>query len=104
MFIKLKIIGTDGTLWVVPAELVQTKFSKRHRFAVHKSLSLEDGLWAVTHESTGATLGLKPTKQEAIDGAIAALKNLTVKQFEEKVEQMTAQMPKLTVGEYLRSA
>lgn len=103
MAVKLKLVDSQGTLWVIPGEVLMTKFSKRHRFILHKSISLENDEWVVTHERTSASVGSGRTKQLAIDAAVAALKPLRVAEFEALVEAAVGRRPPLLVGELVRT-
>lgn len=87
-------------MWVVPCEIVPTKF-KSHVFVVHKSLSLEEEGWTVSHEQTYASVGVGKTKGEAIAAAKAALTKVAAVEFQAKVDDMMVKRPSVTVREML---
>ncbi len=100
--IKLKLVDGSGTMWVVPAEIVSTKF-RSHRFAVHKSLDLENHLWIVTHEKSSAVVGSGESKVAAIEDAINKLAKVSAQEFDEKVQAALMKKPVVTLGELVRT-
>lgn len=99
-FAKFKLVDTNGQMWVIPCEIVPTKFTS-HVFVVHKALSLEEEGWTVSHERTYASVGHGKTKEEAIAAAKAALALVNAKEFQERVDDMMVKRPSVTVREML---
>ncbi|WP_426107826.1 hypothetical protein [Massilia sp. TSP1-1-2] len=94
MQIRLTVFDQDGKPYIIPAEVVESKF-KRHQFAVHKSISLGDNLWTVSHVASGlaaATGGIKETAVAALTGR---LKNMKQVELEAIIEKGTAVRLKL---------
>lgn len=100
--IKLRVADSGGNLWVVPAEMVPTKF-RLHQFAVHKSITLDDDRWAVTHIDSSFVVAYGANKQESIDAAKAALSKVKAERFQSMIDDAMAKKPKITVGEAIRT-
>ena len=65
--IQYEFVDQGQNVWVVPAEILPTKF--RDAFILHKSIGLDNDTWTVTHADSGISFVIAPTKTEAIDTA-----------------------------------
>jgi hypothetical protein len=95
MQIKLRVFDQDGDTYEIPAEVVESPF-KGHQFAVHKSISLGDNHWVISHVASGMsvlTAGLKETAVHALSGR---LKGMTAARLAEVVAEAIEMRTALT--------
>ncbi len=85
--ILFTLIDADGNRFAVPAQVIETKMAK-HRFVVHKSLSLSNDEWTVSHKASGGAAAIGKTKAEAIAAATKRINGMTVKAFEESLTRL----------------
>ncbi len=65
--IQYEFVDQGQNVWVVPAEILPTKF--KDAFLLHKSIGLDNNTWTVTHADSGISFVTSPTKAEAIESA-----------------------------------
>jgi hypothetical protein len=94
MQIRLTVYDQDGEPFLIPAEMVESKF-KRHEFAVHKSICLGDNLWTVSHVSSGLSAATGGIKETAVAALHARLKNMKLVELDAIIEKGNALRQKL---------
>lgn len=72
--IELTVYDQNGEKFVVPAELIESRFTQ-HQFAVHKSLC--DVFWVVSHVESGGLIAKAETQDDVICTAQSLLKPFT---------------------------
>lgn len=97
MQIRLTVFDQDGEPFVIPAEMVASKF-KRHEFAVHKSICLGDNLWTVSHVASGLSAATGGIKETAVAALQALLKDIKLAELDAIIEKGNALRQKLATA------
>jgi|SRR5690606_19563154 len=84
--IQYEFVDQGQNVWVVPAEILPTKF--KDAFIVHKSIGLDNDTWTVTHAGSGISFVTSPTKAEAIESATELINALSFEELQSAVTPM----------------
>lgn len=81
--IQYEFVDQGQNVWVVPAEILPTKF--RDAFILHKSIGLDNDSWTVTHADSGISFVISPTKDEAIESATELINAMSYEDLQSAV-------------------
>lgn len=97
MQLRLRVFDQDGDPFIIPGEVVASKF-KKHQFAVHKSISLGDNLWVVSHVESGLAAATAGTKETTVHAFAERMRDMTLAKLETAIKDGNATRMKLALA------
>lgn len=85
--IQFHLMDVSGRSWIIPCEIVETKM-KFHQFVIHKSLSMQDANWVVSHYQTGGVVCDGESFENTVENARKIINSKTVKEFDAAVKRL----------------